>query len=190
MISRIALFGPPGAGKSTSNKILSELCKEKSWKHQTIKLAEPLYTAQSTIYEIAGVKLNNFYQQDGELLNFLGYYLRKLNPSVLLDAFSERLNELVTSYEDASRLIIVCDDMRQPDCEHLRNLGFLLVRIEADDELCKARKVARGDVTLGNKNHATEAGLDSITADLKISNNGSMKELRTQIANFLIRDIE
>ena len=126
-IVRVGLYGIPGAGKSTTCSIIEAYCIEKGYKFTRIKLADPLYKAQEAIYTMAGQKLGDFYEQDGELLNFLGYYFRKINPNSLLDRFAETLAEKIDELvlHNLPISIIVCDDMRRPDAEFLRRNNFL-----------------------------------------------------------------
>src|ERR1035441_9134606 len=155
---KIGLYGTPGAGKSTTLQVMRELCSGQGIHVARIKLADPLYEAQAAIYKIAGQVLNDFYDQDGELLNFLGHYLRKLNSRVLLDRFSLRVQESSESLraKQAGPCIIVCDDLRRADSDHVRSHGFLLGRVVADAAICVRRREARGDRSLGSASHVTE----------------------------------
>jgi len=54
---QLALFGTPGAGKSTTSKIIEDYCTRAGVSFIRIKLADPLYEAQSAIYSIAGKQL-------------------------------------------------------------------------------------------------------------------------------------
>ncbi|MBI5102395.1 MAG: hypothetical protein HZB33_11240 [Nitrospirae bacterium] len=113
-VKKLALYGSPGAGKSTTTKILTELCAVKRMEIRRLRLADPLYECQSAIYKIAGKPLSSLYVQDGELLNFLGSHLRKINPSVLLDHFHKKLRDTMLELDQlpTSNSLIVCDDMR------------------------------------------------------------------------------
>ena len=186
-IIQLGLFGTPGAGKSTTSKIIEEYCTENHVPMIRIKLADPLYEAQKAIYEIAGRQLSDFYDQDGELLNFLGSYLRKLNPNVLLDRFSLRLRDAIEKLDSTGSTsgVIVCDDLRRPDAEFLRTKDFRFVRIIADPNECESRRRARGDRTLGSASHATEQGLDEIEPDYRIHNESTIEDLRTQVIRFM-----
>src|SRR6185437_3216230 len=131
-VLKLALFGTPGAGKSTASQLIEDYCRAESIEFHRIKLAYPLYEAQSFLYKLAGRPLDEFYTQDGELLSFLGGYLRRINPLVLVDQFAERLARLVAdqSVHARERTVIVCDDMRRLDADALRDLGFVFVRVQ------------------------------------------------------------
>lgn len=180
---QLALFGTPGAGKSTTSKIIEDYCTGAGVSFIRIKLADPLYEAQSAIYSIAGKQLSDFYQQDGELLNFLGSYLRKLNPNVLLDRFSNNLTSAIEKLDlsGSPTRLVVCDDMRRPDADFLRSMNFKLIRITADVQVCDLRRGERGDRSLGSASHATEQGLDEIVPDHLIPNETSIEDLRVRV---------
>ncbi len=182
-VVRMALFGAPGSGKSTTCSMIGQYCAEHRIPFAQLRLADPLYEAQAAIYRIAGVKLDDFYQQDGELLNFLGYYLRKLNPTVLTDRFAARLlqeeAQLVSS--PLPMAVVVCSDLRPADAAALEALGFLLIRVVADRLILERRRRERGDRSLGSLTHPTEAGMDELVADHLIENNATLEELRVRV---------
>lgn len=187
--TRLALFGTSGAGKSTCSRLLEEICVEHGRAFARVRLAEPLYECQALIYAIAGRPLSDRYQQDGTLLNFLGSHLRTINPTVLTDSFTQRVDSLIA--DDTKRkgpLLVLCDDMRAADASHLRGIGFVFARVEADPELCLHRRRIRGDTSLGSDTHPTERGLDTIQSDYVIPNEGSLRDLRERL-NELIREL-
>jgi len=189
-IVKLGLFGTPGAGKSTTCQMVVNYCLVNNITVLRIKLADPLYEAQSLIYGVAGLKLEDFYQQDGELLNFLGYYLRKLNPKVLLDKFSLKLASFIEdlSSPEINSGLIICDDLRQPDAKFLKKKGFTLIKIVANPDLCERRRSARGDKSLGSSTHLTEQGLDEIQPDYSLENNESLMALQEKV-RMLLGDI-
>lgn len=184
---RIALFGAPGAGKSTATAILSDLASNAGFDFRRIRLADPLYQCQNAIYEIAGCPLADFYTQDGVLLNFLGSHLRRINPTVLLDSFDRELVRLGDIGSEYAGRIIACDDMRASEATFLAARGFRLVRVAAPTEICLSRRAARGDVSLGSSDHPTEAGLDVIAANEEIPNSGSLDDLQSEVTALLRR---
>jgi hypothetical protein len=181
---RIALFGTPGAGKSTSSQLLEEICRERAISFRRIRLAEPLYDCQAEIYRIAGRPLANRYVQDGELLNFLGLHLRKINGTVLIDRFRERVGER-PSAQSGTLLLTVCDDMRAPDAPSLETMGFRFVRVVADPARCRQRREQRGDMALGSETHVTERGLDGIREHFAVRNESTKAALRDELDRVL-----
>jgi dephospho-CoA kinase len=186
-IAKIALFGVPGAGKSTSARLLNAICDDQQIVFRRLRLAEPLYQCQDAIYRIAGRPLDDQDVQDGELLNFLGSHLRKINRSVLTDAFAKQLYALLNSLDqsDQDRVLVVCDDMRATEAAFLRTEGFVLVRIDAPSKVRRRRLASRGDRTLGAEDHPTEAGVDAVRADATIHNDNTMAELRDQLKSII-----
>lgn len=184
---RIALFGAPGAGKSTSSNLLEQICRERSIGFHRVKLAEPLYYCQAAIYQIADRPLADRYTQDGELLNFLGAHLRKINPTVLIDRFRERVEAIsaVQTGATPAATLTVCDDMRAVDAPPLRAMGFTFVRLTADPALCRQRRAGRGDASLGSHTHPTEQGLDGVQHDFTVANEGTLSELEARLESFL-----
>ena len=138
------------------------------------QVADPIYECQDFIYRCAGKPLTKEATQDGELLNFIGGYLRKINPNALLNRFDTNLSEISSLLSnETGEALILCDDMRQADYDHLVSRGFLACRVVAPKEACVERRRKRGDVTLGSTEHPTERGIDRIVPDLTFDNSGS-----------------
>jgi dephospho-CoA kinase len=188
-VARVALAGPPGAGKSTASKSLASLATSRGIAFCVIKLADPLYRCQAEIYKIAGRPLEDFYTQDGELLNFLGVHLRKINGTVLLDSFDQRLEAELRAFDAQgnSRALVVCDDMRATEASFLRGHGFSIIHVEAPPSLCIERRRQRGDTTLGDAAHVTEQPLEILSPDHVISNDGALDTLVGKLAVILDR---
>jgi hypothetical protein len=187
MMLKFGLFGYPGAGKSASAGILSRLARGQELWTRRIRLAEPLYECQQQVYRIAGLTLSNPNVQDGELLNFLGTHLRKINPRVLLERFESNLNLMERELERAEQNngLILCDDVRAADADFVRACGFTLIRISASPSICRERRRKRGDLTAGCESHPTEEGMDSICADLDVVNDASLEELEKALDQLL-----
>ncbi|WP_328955074.1 ATP-binding protein [Kitasatospora purpeofusca] len=175
---RIATYGRPGAGKSTLTGMLQEQLTSRGLTVVKIRLAEPLYALQGTIYHTAGRKLASAEQQDGQLLNALGAHLRRINPTALTDAFANKVNAAVEQEPDA---VVLCDDARAADIDALHDLGFSFVQVWAPDDLRTHRKAGRGDLAPGDENHPTEAAI-TITPQYRVENTGSLEMLRVRAA--------
>jgi cytidine deaminase len=187
IVKCLALLGPPGAGKSTSSRCLETLCRARGIAFRLIKLADPLYRCQAAVYEAAGCPLADFYAQDGELLNFLGSHLRRLNPTVLIDDFEQRLQRELQAFQSAqgTGALIVCDDMRPSEADYLRSRGFAFLRLDAPTTLCAERRRTRGDITLGAADHVTERGLDTTPADHVVPNTGTVEYLQIELGRLI-----
>lgn len=176
-VLRLALFGRPGAGKSTSSAIFRGVLEAAGHAVAVVKLAAPLYDVQDAFYERGGFPLMPG-QQDGELLNFLGSHFRSVSQPFLLEDFGRRCGR--ASLLGAA--VILCDDARPADLAGLRERGFWLVRVSAPAAVRLRRKAQRGDRTAGLDDHSTEDGVEQASADLEISNAGTMAELELQAA--------
>lgn len=172
---KIALLGNTGVGKGTFASFLEEIIEDRQV--QRLKLAKPLYDAQQDVYDICGV-IKQYDVQDGELLNFLGAHMRKINPKVLEDCLRERLTNIDCD-------VVVCDDARPKDVAYLKELGFIIVEIITRPEITGARRELRGDVTLGSSNHSSENGQRDIESDYTIINESTIEDFRESAERFV-----
>ncbi|MFE3455987.1 AAA family ATPase [Nocardiopsis aegyptia] len=186
MTAKIALYGPPGAGKSTLATLLAQEAELQGINAITVKLAQPLYDLQQSIYERAGRPLRDTYRQDGKLLNSLGSHLQRINPEALTEDFARRVSNLLS--RQASNQLLVCDDMRGNAVPTLTHLGFTLVQVSAPEQLRRQRKQNRADLTRGDDNHVTEVPVDR-EPDHRIVNDGSLDNLRA-LALDLIEQVQ
>lgn len=180
---RIALYGRPGAGKSTVAGLLTRLAAQRGSQAITVKLAAPLYEIQQFIYSLAGRPMLLANQQDGLLLNALGSHLRRINPESLTEAFTSRVRQAEKSHPKCT---LICDDMRMPDVPAVRSLNFRLVEVVASEELRVQRKAMRADLTQGDDTHWTERAIE-IDPDDRIVNNGTLASLEEKVGELLDR---
>lgn len=111
---KICFLAPSGYGKSTAIEILKQ-----HYSITNIKIGEPLYRLQDNFYKTIGIDIGN--RQDGELLQFYGYKIRKENPIYLINTFLQR----VENYDG----IITNDDCRPYDYQYLKDNGFIFIKI-------------------------------------------------------------
>ncbi|MFG2115589.1 hypothetical protein ACGFRB_23665 [Streptomyces sp. NPDC048718] len=175
---RIALYGLPGAGKSTFAGLLAGELAAAGADVVRLKLGAPLYDLQSVVYAVAGRPMLDAGAQDGKLLNALGSELRRINPGALTDAFAARVRQ---AEESRPHAVLVCDDLRAPDVEAVTTLAFTLVEVTAPDEVRRLRKQARADLSAGDENHPTEAPIDA-KPRWRVENTGTVEELRVRAA--------
>jgi hypothetical protein len=141
-----------------------------------LKLAEPLYTLQQAIRSVAGVTLPAD-RQDQLLMESLASHLRRLNPRALVAPVIALL-----SGEHAD--LVINDDLRDPyvDFPELFEHGFRVVRIEASSQVRQERLCCRGDETTSG---TSASGLDQISANYTIFNDGSIDEFRRNVNELL-----
>ncbi|MGW2082046.1 hypothetical protein ACWCOW_34890 [Streptomyces sp. NPDC001939] len=182
---RLALHGRPGAGKSTFAGLLLEELRAAGATSIRIKVGAPLYEIQAVILSAAGRPLLDRDEQDGRLLNLLGAEMRRINPEALTDTFAARVREAEQRLPDA---VLICDDVRAPDADRVVELGFRLVQITARDEVRRARKALRGDLSAGDEAHSTEGPL-AVAPWRCIVNDGDLTALRGQARALVAEEI-
>ncbi|MBH1933285.1 hypothetical protein I5Q34_03100 [Streptomyces sp. AV19] len=181
---KLALFGRPGAGKTTLSGLLTVELAEAGADARILKVGAPLYELQAVIYAVAGRPLPDGRVQDGQLLNALGLHVRRINPGALTEAFGLRVRQVE---RDTPRAVVLCDDMRAADVDAVTALGFRLVEVTAPDPVRLERKGGRGDLSAGDDQHSTEAAVDAVPW-LRVDNSGSLDDLRAQAAR-IIREV-
>src|SRR5690606_9420729 len=94
-----------------------------------------------------------------EVLQNIGVYLREtLGEDHWVDT-------LIASHPDLATTGLVVDDMRFPnEFQRLKDLGFLMVRLEIDRKEQIRRAEAMG-AKLGDLDHASETALDDLPPD-------------------------
>lgn len=184
-IRRIALCGPPGAGKSTIRRLSELLAGELDLVVHHLRLADPLYQAQTGIYRLSGRPLADTGIQDGRLLNILGVEMRRINPNVLADHARTRLVALGQLLDSQpGRHAVVCDDMRPTDASFMRELGFAFVEVGVPRDTTVQRRLLRGDMTLGAWDDPNELGRESLEFSARIDNSGSLEDLSASVRAF------
>ncbi|MFD8148138.1 hypothetical protein [Streptomyces sp. NPDC059708] len=175
---KIALYGLPGAGKSTAAQVLTQELALQGVEVVRLRLAEPLYEAQRAVYALAGRPLSDDTRQDGRLLNLLGTQMRRINPDALTGPFTFRVRQ---AEADSPKALLLCDDLRAPDVETVTGLGFRLVEITAPTALRRSRRQARGDLSAGEENHPTEVP-PAVEPWRRIDNTGDLAAYRQRLA--------
>lgn len=174
---KLGLLGTTGVGKDSCVQIIKNIFPGLSI--AVVRLADPLYQAQDAIYKICK-KTKNFHSQDGELLNFLGSHMRKINPEVLKESFLDTLQ----SYNSDVHCMI-CSDVRAIDVPFVRDAGFTIIHIDTDPKIALERRKMRGDISLGKTNHETEKGICPSLYDYQLTNNGSLEQFQKNVVNLI-----
>ncbi len=174
---KLGLLGGAGVGKDTFVQIVRTHFSHLNI--QLIRLADPLYAVQKYVYEACG-KEKEEHIQDGELLNFLGSHMRKINPDVLKEPFERAVKEIVSSMD-----LVICSDVRPKDVGFVREQGFHIVHISTDPKIALQRREKRGDLTLGCSLHSTEMGVERSLFDTEIINNNTLEEFEEAVLKFI-----
>lgn len=163
---RLAIVAPSGSGKSTTAEFIVQRCRQLGKSARVLKLAEPLYRLQKAFYTTAGQDIDT-YQQNQKLLEDIATHLRTIRPTSLVDDFVGRLS-------DCADDVIINDDLRDPDVDLpvLRDLGFQILRVSADDRAIAARLDRRKDLQTQRKSKVDQNVL-RIRPDHVIVNCGS-----------------
>lgn len=175
---KVALYGRPGAGKSTFAALLARELTLTGADVLTLKVGAPLYELQAVVHAMAGRPLLDGSEQDGQLLNALGTQLRRINPRALTEAFTRRVRQ---AEQVRPRAVLVCDDLRAPDVQAVTGLGFVLVEVTAPNAIRLARKQERADLSAGDENHPTEVPVEAVPWR-RVDNSGSLDGLRERAA--------
>ena len=165
---KIGICGKMASGKTTLAEELSHL---EDYGFTIISMAGEV--------KRVGRELFGMIKKDRPLLQQIGMKMREIRESVWLDAV---INE-AKHHPDA-----VCDDVRFiNEAKNLKDAGWLLVKLEIDDDLQKSRlKTTYGDdweVHWNNRSDPSEAEVDKIPLDwfdlvIPAANDGSpTKEL-------------
>jgi hypothetical protein len=164
----IAMFGPQGAGKSESAKIVSSLL---GWSR--LSFAGPLYHMMSVLLGTEARSLPKSEPCDGlcgktlrEALQTLGTEWGRgmIGDTIWLNAMSRRIDEK----REKGSVGVVIDDLRfANEYRLLRDIGATIVRVERKDTL----------IPTLNGGHASEMDWMNFTADAVVRNDGSVEEL-------------
>ena len=166
-ILKISFIAPTGFGKTTCAKLINDIYPYSI----NIKLAEPLYEMQRFFYNKINKELIG--DQDGELLQFLGYKTQKECPRYLADTFIRKVHDLSNKYA-----IITNDDCRTHNYTFLKDDGFLFVKI-------KGIQRDRMSHTNIDPAHLVEKGIDNLQSDYELNNNGTINDLRKSIIRLI-----
>ena len=113
-----------------------------------------------------------------ELYQSLGQKLREIDQNVWINLLDRR----VKTMEAYGATNFIVTDLRQlNEYEFLKENGFTIVKIEADDELRKMRMEQAGDMyTPESFYHETEVTVNAIPYDYLVTNNNGYADLSEQ----------
>jgi dephospho-CoA kinase len=165
----IALTGKARAGKDTVAEYLVE-----RYGYSRFAFADDIKRIAKDIFpwRFADGK------KDRELLQQFGQNMRKIDPDVWVRRLFLKLDLLM-----AHGVIPVITDLRMPnEYAACREWGFVIIRIDADDEIRRKRMIECGDVFRNeNINHKTERFVEGFDVDFRVENNGDIESLYEQV---------
>ncbi|MDA2738422.1 AAA family ATPase [Bacillus cereus group sp. Bc015] len=114
-----------------------------------------------------------------KLYQTLGQELRKIDPDVWVKALDRTL---INSMEYGETNFVISDVRQMNEYHYLKEMGFTVIKVEADDEIRKERIIKSGDVFEPEDfYHETELAVNTIPYDYLITNNTTLAELYDQI---------
>lgn len=166
LVVKIALCGKMRSGKDTVANFLCENHGFKGFRFSegiwdTIRLLFPhIYARQ---------------EKPRKLLQDIGQKLREVAPDVWVNYTFNKIEEV-----GANRVVVT--DLRQPNEYHaLKEQGFFIVRVSAEDGIRLNRILTENDnFDIQDLYHETERHVDGFNVDFEIQNKGTIEELLQQ----------
>lgn len=181
---KIALFGKMRSGKDTVAKILTQEYGFKDFAFaQGIGEIIVKYFPTALSYG----KPRQHYQH-------IGQSMRELDQDVWVKYLLKRVlhykMDIRLSVENKNKRIpfrvVVTDGRQQNEAERLREEGYLIVKVEAPEDIRIDRMVQAGDVFTDELlTHETEKQVDLINADITILNDGTLEDLRLKVKDLI-----
>lgn len=110
---------------------------------------------------------------------FIGQQLRQLDKDVWIKYLLNTVEEAENKTDSDEFHVVVCDGRQENEAERMRENGYVVIKVEADEDIRLARIKASGDTFNPEQlYHETELQVDKINADFTIKNNGTLAELR------------
>jgi hypothetical protein len=155
------------AGKTLATGLTFDLLSEKYGAEESmgwyIKFANPIYQAIKALHRKDKPRV--FMQRFGDLAR------REFGDDVFEKIFEENVHGFLTKRVPIipqTHVVLMTDDLRfYREYELVKRLGFVVVKIEADEEVRRAR----GSEAFVNLKHRSEAESDLFTPDFIVENN-------------------
>ncbi|WP_442866209.1 AAA family ATPase [Bacillus cereus group sp. TH253LC] len=114
-----------------------------------------------------------------------GQWLREIDPDIWVKMTMAKVHEYC--FEDALNKVnhkskVLVNGVRQPnEYQRLRDEGFIIIRVNASDDLRIGRAEKAGDVfTEEDLSHETEIHIDTFEAEYEVNNVGTIGEMYDQ----------
>ena len=100
----------------------------------------------------------------------IGQSMREIDPLVWV--------KYSVSAAPENESLIVTDLRQDNEAKYLRDKGFIIIKVESDEDIRIRRIIESGDTfSINELNHETELSVDKIVADYTVKNNGSEHDL-------------
>jgi dephospho-CoA kinase len=163
LVVKIALCGKMRSGKDTVANFLRE-----QHKFTGFRFSEGIWETICLLYpHIYASK-----EKPRKLLQDIGQKLREVDPNIWVNYTLQQIEEV-----GANRVVVT--DLRQPnEFNVLKEQGFFIVRVSAEDGIRLNRILAENDnFDIQDLYHETERHVDGFNVDFEIQNNGTIEEL-------------
>lgn len=176
---KIAIFGKMRSGKDTVGEILIE-------EHGFTRLA---------FGDSIGYIIDEYFPKARENgkprkhYQFIGQALRELDADVWINHLLKRAENISVHnllYHGKSGDFVVTDGRQENEAYRLREAGYTIVKVVADEGKRIERLEQLGDnFSPEMLQHETERQVDYIAPDILIENNGTLEELRIKVKEAL-----
>lgn len=126
-----------------------------------------------------------------ELYQKIGQWFREIDPDVWIKCLDKKLESYFKYGENAK--VIVTDLRQLNEYNYLKSKGFVIVKVEADEEVRIERVLKAGDkFSRESLYHETEIQVATLPCDYLVTNNTTLEDLFEQ-ADFIyneVKDIE
>jgi len=180
---KFGFIGEMGSGKTTAvgliKLVLQSIFGVENTYSYVLKFATPIYAAVNSL-GIEGEKPRQFMQKYGTLCR------EEFGDDVFEKAFEKDYFNLIQELPlpiNPMKRAFVCDDVRFiGEAQLLRDLGFKLIRVEAE----RGVRQERIGITFKNETHRSELELKQIVPDIVITNNRPIEYLKNEIEKLII----
>lgn len=176
---RVALFGKMRSGKDTVGEIL---IKRYDFKRYAFGdgIGEIIHKYFPDTLKHG--KPRHHYQ-------FIGQQLRELDEDVWIKYLLKKVeaDEPKRAVQEIPFNVVVTDARQYNEYLRLKENGYIIVKVETDEDIRLERMRALGDnFTLELLEHPTELQVDKVVPDVVIKNNGSLIDLELAVAKFVL----
>lgn len=166
---RIAICGKLRSGKDTFGSLLTDMYGFEEFKFSSgiTKVIDDLFPEGERKR-----KKRKYYQT-------IGQSMRSLEQDVWLNYTAKQIDDFLK--EAGEHADIVVTDLRQNnEWKWLKEKGFTVIKVEADEDIRIHRAMEAGDLfDMATLRHETEEAVDWIEADITVTNNGSLEQFNS-----------